>query len=75
MAEPTPLHHNQIGVANQDHSRRHDAAPGRTSSKGPRHGHSDLRMRLVRNTGNDRVIDLVRPLLSSGQELGVVSAA
>ena len=32
-------------------------------------------MRLVRNTGNDRVIDLVRPLLSSGQEVGVVSAA
>lgn len=32
-------------------------------------------MRLVRNTGNDRVIDLVQPLLSSGQEVGVVSAA
>jgi SNF2 family DNA or RNA helicase len=32
-------------------------------------------MRLVHNTGNDRVIDLVRPLLSSGQEVGVVSAA
>lgn len=32
-------------------------------------------MRLVRNTGNDRVIDLVRPLLSAGQEVGVVSAA
>jgi len=32
-------------------------------------------MRLVRNTGNDRVIDLVRPLLSSGQEMGMVSAA
>jgi len=32
-------------------------------------------MRLVRNTGNDRVIDLVGPLLSAGQELGVVSAA
>lgn len=31
-------------------------------------------MRLVRNTGNDRVIDLVRPLLSAGQEVGVVSA-
>jgi hypothetical protein len=32
-------------------------------------------MRLVRNIGNDRVIDLVRPLLNSGQEVGVVSAA
>ena len=31
-------------------------------------------MRLVRNTGNDRVIDLVRPLLKKGVELGVVSA-
>lgn len=30
-------------------------------------------MRLVRNTGNDRVIDLVRPLLKKGVELGVVS--
>ena len=32
-------------------------------------------MRLVRNTGNDRVIDLVRPLLKPGQDMGVVSAA
>jgi hypothetical protein len=32
-------------------------------------------MKLVCNTGNDRVIDLVLPLLSSGQEVGVVSAA
>jgi len=32
-------------------------------------------MRLVRNTGNDRVIDLVRPLLKPGQDVGVVSAA
>lgn len=32
-------------------------------------------MRLVSNTGNDRVIDLVKPLLSSGQHLGVVSAS
>ena len=32
-------------------------------------------MRLVRNTGNDRVIDLVKPLLKSGQDMGVVSAA
>ena len=32
-------------------------------------------MRLVRNTGNDRVIDLVRPLLKPGQDVGVVSGA
>ena len=32
-------------------------------------------MRLVRNTGNDRVIDLVRPLLGTGKEAGIVSAA
>jgi hypothetical protein len=32
-------------------------------------------MRLVRNTGNDRVIDLVRPLLGTGKEVGIVSAA
>jgi hypothetical protein len=32
-------------------------------------------MRLVRNTGNDRVIDLVRPLLGTGHEVGIVSAA
>jgi len=31
-------------------------------------------MRLVRNTGQDRVIDLVHPLLKKGVELGVVSA-
>jgi len=32
-------------------------------------------MRLVHNTGNDRVIDLVKPLLKPGQDMGVVSAA
>jgi hypothetical protein len=32
-------------------------------------------MRLVRNTGNDRVIDLVRPLLGIDKEVGIVSAA
>jgi hypothetical protein len=32
-------------------------------------------MRLVRNAGNDRVIDLVRPLLKSGVELGIASAS
>lgn len=32
-------------------------------------------MRLVRNAGNDRVMDLVRPLLKSGVELGIASAS
>jgi hypothetical protein len=32
-------------------------------------------LRLVPNTGNDRVIDLVRPLISGGHQLDVVSGA
>jgi hypothetical protein len=32
-------------------------------------------MRLVRNAGNDRVVDLVRPLLKSGVELGIASTS
>ena len=32
-------------------------------------------MKLVRNTGNDRVVDLVRPSLGTGRRLDVVTPA
>lgn len=32
-------------------------------------------MRLVRNTGNGRVVDLIRPSLGTGQQLDVETSA
>ena len=75
LAEPNTRHQNRLGDRTQDHSQRNDAATSRASPKGSTHRQSDQRMRLVRNTGNERVIDLVRPLLGAGQEVRIVSAA